>query len=1280
MSKSIGFIKLGEVLALGPNNIEAPESVFSDPAIESRFRKFAGELRRIAPKADDFLYFSAVMMHAAEAALVNNDGTSKLTSRGEPLKAHWEKKGDSWRWVCSDSTIRPYKNSNGDIFPEEELLKAYKNWVGKPLCVDHKSNSVDAIRGVILDTYYDRALKRVIALCALDKVTYPDLARKVSTGYSTCVSMGTAVGKAICSDCGNVARTEGDFCSHMKTRSCYGEINCDLQPIELSIVVNGADPAAKIRTIIAAANTLNNHLQATEEEIIRLSDSTENDQVNKLKELEEDLRRANEKLAELKSLLETETGSGGAEPPYGQSSGRLSDATDEVDQSFGLNLPERLASNNDALISELKDLKSSMEQRLYNMERTLNKLNNKEEIMSKDAPMNKEAYFQGGGGVNEPTPGQKKYPVDPLNERLRNKEDKQMVGEPPFPNVGPVDGMHPSPSSADQKDELERKKMLARAEVEERQMRRAAALQKAKENLMIIKQEYFQGGGGVNEPEPHKVKYPIDPLNEKLRNKEDKQMVGQKPFPGVGDVEGLHPSPQSADQKDELERKKLLQRASLKAKFVRVANPDGTENIGASGWHVYAKDESGEKLVFTASVDEISGGNSDALFDTVATKDFGTKMLEKIRAVGLDRASSLYKRAQMPGGAAAPGAPAAIGPGSAPSGPADMGGAGPVPDMGAPPANDNAKPEDEGGKGDPKEVALKLSEKVRDLSSDLNEAVKTLTGEQSEMGDLEEGLEALPKAASDALMPLNNMRKELNGALISGMKKAVAELREHAEELELIASVVDGSEATNQEYIETVIEDAFTDSKKAIADGFSLMRAYVKYVRGTAGLLKRAEEAEEAALTAFAAEDENDARRGKKSKKSKEESEESKSSKKSKKSKSDEDDASYADDDVNNLDAGYESESYDHLHADDEGDVDEGDADDEGDMFADDEGDALDFNLHGDMGDMGMGGDMDMPHDDDMGPGDDDEGMGDEDEDELPGDGDEDMDADDLNNGDMGGTMVMMPAGQPMPPGAKAVETKQASFDLTTKEGRAAYRAKLARDATGKEEDGEIQSAESMPHSDMLDEANRLADGQTDLDTKPSDDLGYIETLPEKQKVDLEVARMEPKVRKEAERLNKYIVEGKVKPEQLDVLISQGLDPEVVKYWRQYFGEAGKEGSEFGKLLTTETFKAKAAEELSTYKVKIARAYELANDMVRRGLLTDDRGSITAQVDEIMKWNDEAFESMKRVVAKHAPLAFKKEASLPQIGLIGSGDTYSQNVQELSLQDELDRAFSGRKY
>ena len=769
------FTKIGELSSLDCSNVQSTESVFADPSVDERFKKFATELRRVAPKANDFLYFSCIMLHSAEAALVNQDGTPKLNSRGEQVKAHWEKKGDSWKWVCSEAHVRPLKNSNGDIFPEEELLKAYKLWIGKPLCVDHKSSQVDSIRGVILDTYYDRTFKRVIGLCALDKVSYPELARGISTGYKTSVSMGTAVGKAICTDCGTVARTEHDFCSHMRSKSCYGEINVDLQPIELSIVVNGADPQAKIRTILAHAQEINNALDESGEKINQMISEEINpaNKINqmigeevskpalkaKLDRLMAEHHKLKLEIAELEKMYAQASDTNSATDH--QSCGTESSPSDETNQeSFGLNLPERFASNNNTLLDQVKNLMSSVEGRLNSMETALLTLTNKEDTMSKDAMNKKEAYFQGAGGVNEPTPGQKKYPVDPANEKLR-MEDKHMQGESPFPEVGAVDGLHPSPESADQKDELERKKMLARAE------RRNAALQKAKENVMKTKEAYWNGGGGVNEPTPGKQKYPVDNLEYELREKEDKQMVGQKPFPGVGNVDGLHPSPLSADQKDELARKKLLQRASLKARFVRTAKTDGTNDLGNSAWQVFAKNEDGEKLVFTASVDEITGGRSDVLFDMVATKDFGTKMLEKIRAVGFEQANAIYKKGQ-----------AAAGPGANPVA-ADAGGAGAAPampdtgapaDAGAPPAGD-AKPEDQGGKGDPKDTAMKLAETIRDKASDLLEAVRALTGEQSQMGDMEQGLEAMPKAASEILAPMYKSRRELHQGILYRCKE-----------------------------------------------------------------------------------------------------------------------------------------------------------------------------------------------------------------------------------------------------------------------------------------------------------------------------------------------------------------------------------------------------------------------------------------------------------------------------------------------------------------------------
>jgi hypothetical protein len=1181
----MSFSKFGETTEIRIENTESCIPAVSADILEN-FQKFANNLKKIAPKAEDFLYFSAVMMHAAEAAALNDDGTPKLTAKGEAVQVGWDTSNNTWKWTTTDPSVKPYKNSNGDIFPEAELVKAHKKWVHKPLCIDHKSSSVDHVRGFIVDTYYDRNLKRVIALCALDKAGYPQLARNVSTGISNCVSMGTAVGRAICSDCARVARTEQDFCQHMKNKSCYGEINVDLNPIELSIVMNGADNRATIKHVLAAANTLNTYVENKAQELAKLADlgfsadlhlqdpkgnegggSTDiHINANNIEKFKADLDEAFQRLAEIAQstkISEKDTNSS----VYNQSSGSI--AMDEgapTDSGLALQTPQtaRFASAEEAGISELREVTAAIEAKLNQMKQSLDKLaktsiNTQEENMTGSNELNKKGYFQGAGGVNEPTPGQVKYPKDPLNEQLREHEDKQMVGQPPFPEVGPVDGMHPSPASADPSDELARKKMLARAEVEERAMRREAIVQLAKDALES--KSYYQGGGGVNEPTPGKAKYPKDKLNEELREYEDKQMVGQPPFPGVGPVDGLHPSPSSAEPKDELKRKEMLARASLRARFIKASNEDGTQNLGKSAWEVFL----GDKLLLTASVDDLSAGRSEIFYDSIATKPFGAKLIEKIKLEGAPAVAKLIKKAQV-----APPAP-------------DMGA--PGGDVGAPPGGpDTAAPpaEDTGKSGDPKATAVELAEKVRDLSSDLVEAVRALTGEQAEMGT-EDGSSAPPagdmggvggpaggpaamaddssKSASD----LTSMRKHINGSLIQAMKESVAELNDHKQELEMIISLYDkGINETSKELLNSLVGDAFNQSKSAVADGFKLMAAFVKYARGTNAIVKRAEI--EAELDALAT-DEGDAMSDKKDSHS-----------------ADGGDLMGLINDTNaDLDAV-------HSLMNDEG-------------LADDELEALD-------------GELEAAAED---------------------------------NNDAVTVKTPQEAAMIAKQNPDASVTVQAS--LNTREGRAALRAKLAADALGKEETGEIQDASKLQFSDMLDQADRLADGQTQLDTKPSDSLGLVETLPEVNKAMLEVAKAPPKVRKEAEAIQKLVSEGSLDPADLDALVAEGLDKDAVAYWKKYYGQTDG-GSEFASELVKEHVKAQLEEQLNKYRVKLARAYELAYDMAERGLVNADRASISLQVDEVMKFDDPSFESLKRVVARHPVTGLRKQAGrLPLVGV-----------------------------
>jgi hypothetical protein len=258
------------------SNIPAYKAL-ADVAITERFIKLAQQIRRIAPRSDEFLYFSTIMLHAAEHALVDpKTGEVKKDKNGKEIIGGFD---ENWKWHCSEP-IDPYANANGDVFPEIELKKAYKKWIGKSLCKNHESSDVEGIRGIIIDAYYDDKYKRVIGLCALDQKTYPDLAHKVKSGYCNSTSMGTAVGRAICTVCQQSAVTERDYCDCMRSKKGQringvkvGEINIDLNPIELSLVVTPADPQAKVLKIIASLNNYTDQRNSLLEEKDRVEAS-----------------------------------------------------------------------------------------------------------------------------------------------------------------------------------------------------------------------------------------------------------------------------------------------------------------------------------------------------------------------------------------------------------------------------------------------------------------------------------------------------------------------------------------------------------------------------------------------------------------------------------------------------------------------------------------------------------------------------------------------------------------------------------------------------------------------------------------------------------------------------------------------------------------------------------------------------------------------------------------------------------------------------------------------
>jgi hypothetical protein len=110
----------------------------------------------------------------------------------------------------------------------------------------------------------------VECLIAVDKKSHPQLVRDIDTGVINSVSMGTRVGWSTCSVCGNVARTEPEYCDHIRgykgmkishytnnAEHSFGkwpihEVNHDLEFIELSWVAVPAFREANVLEKIAS--------------------------------------------------------------------------------------------------------------------------------------------------------------------------------------------------------------------------------------------------------------------------------------------------------------------------------------------------------------------------------------------------------------------------------------------------------------------------------------------------------------------------------------------------------------------------------------------------------------------------------------------------------------------------------------------------------------------------------------------------------------------------------------------------------------------------------------------------------------------------------------------------------------------------------------------------------------------------------------------------------------------------------------------------------------------
>ena len=401
--------------------------------------------------------------------------------------------------------------------------------------------------------------------------------------------------------------------------------------------------------------------------------------------------------------------------------------------------------------------------------------------------MSKNAYPQ---GTEAPVaPGKPQYAKEEA-DKIR-MEDSHMRN--PLTDLGPVDGLP--------KQDLEIKKRLLRASIEERRAIRAAALEQAQ---AAIKTAYPQGT-----EELPKGGYPADP-GAKVRDTEFTVAKTQGNTGSWGDDEKV---------------KKMLARASLKARLEKGAS------AGENKWNIIS--EADNKVIFSATFDELAN-RKPAFYQAVASEDFVRDLMKTIRAHGVVGATKLYKSAQEI--SAAPAAPAMGEPTVAPIEGAPV-------DGGQPAAQE------------PVSVSPETVDKLEEASGELSTAVSEMKGGADALQEQGDQLGATPSesetekaladltggAPANVTASLNVVRKVINAGLAKKFKKNVKKLASVKDEIDmLIVAAKDNTVSSTM--LNTLAQQALANANDALGKSRILKAGYVEFAKGTYNLQKRAAE------------------------------------------------------------------------------------------------------------------------------------------------------------------------------------------------------------------------------------------------------------------------------------------------------------------------------------------------------------------------------------------------------------------------------------------------------
>lgn len=1217
--------------------VEPLSAIMNDSEISAHFKDVVASLREeqakqglklVSAKPDEFLYAHAIMMHAAEASLIDQEtGEHIKNAKGEPVKGWFEDVTDeggnkSVKWVSPDG-IKLYKNANGDIFPEEDLIKAHKLWVGKPLCKDHQSSSIDGVRGIIIDTFYDHKHKRVHALFALDKKNYPDLARKVEAGYAVNVSMGTAVGRSICTECSKVAHNDREYCHHIRSRANYGEINKDLNPIELSIVVTGADPKAKVKMVFAHLNSYLAKRSSKSVDDIKLPDSLAFElsdvgdmSIEELKEFDFEtleklagqMRRLNidghrnivralihknqedgntgpETVVKLMSLVDTDDSetidmikSLGRESE-GDDLGTTPDWTKDIGVG-GTNIPvrepESFTPSNIELAQNVRDSEGFAPGPIANYS------------SQKENSVVKESMNNYGDNSKEQN-YKEKLPMnfDELKKRAERRLQAYHQGNPDLtPDKDPKDlRMGPSDDEMRQRDrhmdlsneldiksddlpsgDKELKGKIQRASLEERRQLRAsylAAIRKAANNVEEMKDSTGKTVALKNTQTGNITQLAAKDKDEDEEDKEDDK---------------------DDKKEDKKEKKAYHQGTEPHQKYAPMGDADSvrdsqdkqmqqTGDLGGSSGSVPGDEQLKRQMQRVASM--------KARFTKGASvSDSSWTILDKAteRPLLTVKASAAYG------------------------------------DELGDKVEGTAKLND--GKTDltaaelfvtpvyAKEVMARIREDgLKAVAEELGAA---LPADEAPALPAPEAPEASDADVSDALAKIESAVEEIRRAVGADDLKEVSV---PAEDMAPVAASAKEELKKVYAYMKMLAEDLSTltksasvntkDRSEAVADAKTLVAHYhsvlAKFAAESSSQEKKASEALKDILAARAARREELLAQA--------------------------------------MDMLGE-EPVEELGPEDEEELDDDALDRAYQEFLSAGGDMEDVQMDDVAGDELEAKDKDEEEDEDE-----------EEEDDKEEDKDEDeQDAEDGVSKEEKDMMEEVAEEE-----IKDHEEDMHALDsyASKKAWRDALLAKIAAQST--------DDFQGMKMNEEYDKTRSDAGTKTELDNAVSDNNDMVENLHEQHRQHLDVARSEPRnVRMAAEALDKAVKSGVIKEADLNSLVAEGkADADAVSYYKQYFGQVD---ADFANGLVAEFSEHKKEASVSNvaeeHEAKLKRAYAVALDAQDNGLIAKGRSALHAFVDDLIKLPDTAFESMKNIVAQTKASKGKVAvASAPQAGV-----------------------------